>query len=248
MKRILLSTVALGVLGLGKPAMGADLPVKAEPLVARVYDWTGIWFGGFGGYGFGNHNLNQGTTINPINGFNPFLANWESHGPIGGAEIGYYWQTGQFVWGIAGDGAGTNIQGTDNNAAGQAAIAPQIDSNKLKWVASLTVQGGVAVDRLLLYFKGGWAVGYVDHTDINPGVGTESFTNHLSGLTAGGGLAFAATDNIIAKIEYRYYDLGTYHRFAPTNGVTPYQVSNTFSVVTLGVDFKFGAGTVVAKY
>jgi hypothetical protein len=37
-------------------------------------------------------------------------------------------------------------------------------------------------------------------------------------FTAGGGLTYAITDNLIDKIEYRYYDLGTYHRDSPTNG------------------------------
>ena len=53
---------------------------------------------------------------------------------------------------------------------------------------------------------------------------------------------------MIGKVEYRYYDLGTYNRFAPTNGVLPYNVANTFSTALDGLDFKFGGGTVVAKY
>jgi len=245
MKRILLSSVALGVLALGTPAIGADLPVKAEPPVASVYDWTGIWFGGFGGYAFGNHNLNNGTN----NGFANYAANWESHGGFGGGEIGYYWQSGQFVLGIAGDFAGASIKGTDDNTGvGQAAVFPQIDSNQLKWLGSLTASGGIAVDRLMLYFKGGWAAGDITHTDINPGVGTDVFAVHRSGLVAGGGLAYAMTDNIIGKIEYRYYDLGTYRRDTPANGVTPYTVTATYSTVVLGLDFKFGGGPIVAKY
>jgi outer membrane immunogenic protein len=245
MTRMLLSSVALGVLALGSPAIGADLPVKAPP-VARVYDWTGVYIGGFGGYAFGNHNLNDALGPQPV-GFANFTANWESHGPFGGGEVGAYWQSGQFVWGIEADGAGTNINGTDNNTIGQNGLA-QIDSDKLRWVASLRAKGGIAVDRLLLFFTGGWAVGSIDHTDINPGVGIDKFTNNRSGLAAGGGLAYAITDNLIGKVEYRYYDLGTYNRANPSNGVLPYSVANTYSTVLLGLDFKFGGGTVVAKY
>jgi len=247
MKRILFSSVALGVLAQAVPAMSADLPVKALPPVAQVYDWTGIWVGGIGGYAFGNHNLNNALGFQPV-GYTNFTANWESHGPFGGGEIGYYWQSGQFVLGIAGDSAWSNINGTDNSTAGQVGNAPVIDSNKLKYVASLTASGGIAVDRLMLYFKGGWAAGDITHTDINPGVGTDSFTVHRSGLVAGGGIAYAMTDNIIGKIEYRYYDLGTYHRDTPLNGVLPYTVTATYSTVVLGLDFKFGGGAIVAKY
>jgi len=57
------------------------------------------------------------------------------------------------------------------------------------------------------------------------------------------------TDNIIGKIEYRFYDLGTYHRDAPLNGLQPYTVTATYSTVLLGLDFKFGgASRIVAGY
>jgi outer membrane immunogenic protein len=241
MKRILLTTMALGGLALGSPALGADLPMysKARPVAAPVYDWSGFYIGGFGGYGFGNQNVVQ-PGVN--NGFANFNANFESHGPFGGGEIGYNWQSGNLVFGLEADGAGTNIQGNDNFALGWN------DANKLKWVASLRVRGGIAVDRLLLFFDGGWATGDITHTNTNPGVGVDAFTVHRSGLAAGGGIAYAITDNLIGKVEYRYYDLGTYHRDAPTNGAAPYTVANTYSTVLLGLDFKFGGGPVVAKY
>jgi outer membrane immunogenic protein len=246
MKRILLTTAALGVLGLGSPALGADLPMYSKaPVAPPVYDWTGFYVGGFGGYGFGNHNLV--FPPGPNNGFANFDANWESHGGFGGGEIGYNWQSGELLFGIEADGVGANINGTDNSAIGQNGFA-QIDSNKLKWVASLRARGGITVDRLLLFFDGGWAVGDVDHTDINPGVGVDKFSNHRNGLAAGGGLAYAITNNLIGKVEYRYYDLGTYHRTAPTDGVAAYNVSNTYSTVLLGLDYKFGGSPVVAKY
>ena len=46
MKRILLSTASLGILGLMWPALAADLPyAKAPPATASVYDWTGVYVG-----------------------------------------------------------------------------------------------------------------------------------------------------------------------------------------------------------
>ena len=43
MKRILLSTASLGVLGLLSPALAADLPyAKAPQAIQSVYDWTGV--------------------------------------------------------------------------------------------------------------------------------------------------------------------------------------------------------------
>jgi outer membrane immunogenic protein len=75
----------------------------------------------------------------------------------------------------------------------------------------------------------------------------DQFTVHRNGLAAGGGIAYAITDNLIGKVEYRYYDFGRYTRSNPPNAVLPYTVDSTYSVVTLGLDFKFG-GPIVAKY
>jgi len=51
MKRILLTTVSLGVLGLLSPAFGADLPTysKAPVYAPPVYDWSGFYIGINGG-------------------------------------------------------------------------------------------------------------------------------------------------------------------------------------------------------
>ncbi len=251
MKRILLTTVSIGVLAIATPALAADLAVKAPPAAPPVYDWTGYYVGGFGGYAFGNHNLVNG----PLTSFANFSANWESHGAFGGGEIGAYWQTGQIVWGVQADGLGSRIQGQDNFALTSPIGSPVNDATSLKWATSLRAQGGIAVDRLMLYFFGGWALGSIAHTNTDLVQGIDTFTNERSGLVAGGGIAYAMTDMIIGKIEYRYYDLGTYTRAAvgatglTPNLQTPYSVSNTYSAVLAGIDFKFGGGgTVIAGH
>ena len=79
-----------------------------------------------------------------------------------------------------------------------------------------------------------------------------SSTTHRSGLTAGAGIAYAITNNLIGKFEYRYYDFGTYSRAGlpdfTANGQLPYNVANTYSVVTLGLDFKFGGPGSILGY
>lgn len=240
MKRMLFTTASLAVFGLVSPAVGADLPIyrKAPAVAAPAYDWSGFYVGAFGGYGFGNHNLNN--TTGPA-GFANFTTNYDSKGGLGGGEIGYNWQSGNIVFGVEADGFGAGVSGGDNFALGWD------DSTKLRWGGTLRARGGMAVDRLLLFFTGGWAYGALTHTNSNPGLGADQFKVTRSGLAAGGGIAYAITENVVGKIEYRYLDLGTFHRDGPTNGVLPYNVANTYSVVTLGLDFKLG-GPVVAKY
>jgi outer membrane immunogenic protein len=247
MKRILFTTVSLGVLGLISPALGADLPMKAPAAVSPTYDWSGFYVGVYGGGGFGNHNLHN--ALGNL-GFANYTINYDSTGAIGGGELGYNVQSGNIVVGVEADGFWSGIKGSDlsqfNN--GTLPIA-SIDATKLKDGASLRARGGIAVDRLLLFFDAGWALGYLSHTNTDPVNGIDTFTVSRSGLAAGGGIAYAITNNLIGKFEYRYYDFGRYVRSAPLNAQLPYNVDNTYSVVTLGLDYKFNlGGPVVAKY
>jgi outer membrane immunogenic protein len=244
MKRILFTTVSLGVLGLMSPALGADLSpyMKAPAVAAPMYDWSGFYVGVFGGGGHGNHNLNN--ALGPA-GFANFTVNYSSSGAIAGGEAGYNAQSGNYLIGIEGDGFWSNIKGDDNFALGSN------DATRLRSGGSLRARGGITVDRLLLFFTGGWAVASLLHTNTDPVFGVDQFTNRRNGLAAGGGIAYALTDNLIGKIEYRYYDFGRYVRpglpVLTANGQLPYTVDSTYSVVTLGLDFKWG-GPVVAKY
>jgi outer membrane immunogenic protein len=248
MKRILLTTVSLGVLGLLSPALGAELPTysKAPSIAAPVYDWSGFYVGGFGGGGFGNHNVNN--ALGPNTPFADYTANYSSTGGVAGGEAGYNWQSGSIVVGLEGDMFWSGIKGNDAAAvaAGNFAIT-SVDQDNLRWGGSVRVRGGYTVDRWMLFFTGGYAFGDIVHTNTAAGVLPDQFTVHANGLTAGGGIAYALTNNVIGKFEYRYTNFNGYNHPLPTNGVLPYTTETTYSVVTVGLDFKFG-GPVVAKY
>ena len=56
MKKFLLGTVGLLALGMAAPASAADLAARPytkapPPMVAPIYDWTGFYIGGNGGWG-----------------------------------------------------------------------------------------------------------------------------------------------------------------------------------------------------
>ena len=249
MKRILFTTVSLGVLGLMSPALAADLPAytKAAPVVAPVYDWSGIYIGAYGGGGFGNHNYNNGTT----NGFANYLINYDSSGGIAGGEVGWNGQSGNLVGGLELTGFWSGIKGNDASQFNLGALPiGAIDQSNLRWGGAVLARGGYAIDRLLLFFTGGWAFGDIVHTSTTAGFPVDTFSNHQSGLAAGGGIAYAITNNVIGKLEYRYYNMGRYDRAGTPltpNGQVPYTVDSSYSVMTIGFDYKFG-GPVVARY
>ena len=251
MKRILFTTVSLGVLALMSPALGADLSpyVKAPAAATPLYDWSGFYVGVFGGGGFGNHNVNN--ALGSSSTFTNFTANYSSQGGVAGGEAGYNWQSGNYVVGIEADGFWSGIKGNDAAAinAGSFAIT-SVDADNLRWGGTLRARGGFTIDRWLMFFSGGWAFGELAHTNTDPVLGVDKFTVHANGLTAGAGFAYALTNNVIGKFEYRYYNFNGYNRpgspLTP-NGQLPYTTESTYSVVTLGLDYKFG-GPVVAKY
>jgi outer membrane immunogenic protein len=243
MKRILLTGAALGVVSLMTPALGADLAPYVKAPASPLYDWSGFYAGVYGGGGFGNHNLVNG---NGLNGYANSTFSYDSTGAVAGGELGYNAQSGIYLVGIEASGFWSGIRGNDLNVSGPIGYT---DGEKLREAATLVARGGITVDRLLLFFTGGWAYGDILHTNTNPGVGVDQFSVTRSGLTAGGGIAYAVTNSVIAKFEYRYFDFGTYSRPAPTNGVGSYNVTSTYNLITVGLDFKFGpSGPVIAKY
>jgi outer membrane immunogenic protein len=254
MKRILLTSVSFAVMAVASPALAADLPyAKAPPAIQSVYDWTGTYVGVFGGGGFGNHNVNNSTgSAVP---FADFTANYSSTGGLAGGEVGYNWQSGNYVVGVAGDLFWSGIEGNDAAQfnAGAFPGVGAVDADSLRWGGTLRALGGIAVDRWLVFFTGGYAFGSIQHTNTPPGGVIDQFNVQGNGLTAGAGFAYAITNNVIGKFEYRYYNFNGYNRagLASTgltpNGQIPYTTETTYSVVTVGLDFKFG-GPVVARY
>jgi outer membrane immunogenic protein len=257
MKRILLSTASLAMLGLISPALAADLPYAKAPMATpSVYDWTGVYVGVFGGGGYGNHNVNNAT--GQAVPFADYSANYSSTGGIAGGEIGYNWQSGNLVAGIEADLAWTGMKGNDSSqfAAGNFPGVTAVDADNLRWTGALLAKAGYTIDRWMFFFEGGYAFGDIQHTNTPPagsGNPVDRYNITGNGLTGGGGVAYAVTNNVSVKFDYRYISFNGYNRPGSTvtgltvNGQLPYSTVSTYSVVTLGLDFKFG-GPVVAKY
>src|SRR4051812_5024181 len=76
---------------------------KAPPPVVAVWNWTGFYIGGNIGYSWGR----SGDTSTLTNAAGTVLftsANGTNmDGVIGGGQIGYNWQTQNWVWGLEAD-------------------------------------------------------------------------------------------------------------------------------------------------
>lgn len=159
-------------------------------------------------------------------------------GFLGGGQLGYNWQTGWVVWGVEGDFDGTDIKGN-------AACFPC--STHTHWLATVSGRvGGVVLDRILAYVKGGGAwkdtnYSATDQFGINfpPGT-TTSTTTTRSGWLVGLGVEYAFTNNWSGFIEYDYMDFGTDTiNFVTPAGTFGASITDKLSEVKGGLNYKF---------
>ena len=222
---------ACGLLAALLPASAADLSVAPAPAptyvapVVPAFTWSGWYIGGNLGGKWGKYSGSvTGTAVPgfPVtaggDGFT-FSSDRDS-AFIGGGQLGFNWQVGQFVFGVEGDIDATRIR--DNFAlgftpGGGVFIPGDVFRFKNDWQASVRGRGGIAFDRFLVYATGGvaWAgvraealysPGFVGRVAVPGAFASDSKT--LTGATIGGGVEFAVTNNVTFGVEYRYSDFG----------------------------------------
>jgi outer membrane immunogenic protein len=227
MNKLILGTVALTTAGLVNAAFAADLPVKAPPMVPVVYNWTGCYIGGNGGWKWGRFNESVDTAATTINipgvGLVPLAAGHvdldhptASSGAIGG-QIGCRWENAEhWVFGVEGDFDWTRLHATVLDAAPPAFGLFQGDSfeNRMRWESSARITLGRSYGQWLFYGTGGIAFARVDmNANFVPvlangifafpgAVGGDSKT--LVGGTVGLGTAYMINKNWEIGAEYRY--------------------------------------------
>lgn len=256
MRRSLLVTNVLAVLMAGGAAQAADLSTKMvtkAPVAAPVFSWTGFYIGAQAGYGWGQNDFsNSYDPLNPTT-MSAADAEFSTDGWMLGGQIGYNYQINNIVLGVEADAAWSDITGSGSYYNG---IAPScIQSNdpctsKIDALGTITGRLGVALDRVLLYAKGGAAWATTSHTAGYTDLANPGFNYHAStdstrwGWTVGAGVEWAFFNNWSAKVEYNYIDLGSSDAtfaFVPNTYINPYvaTVDQTLSVVKAGINYRF---------
>src|SRR6476661_5372554 len=161
MRQILLSGVALLAVSMAAPASAADLAAKPyvkapPPVVAPIYDWTGFYIGANGGWGQSHGCVDFVTPAGTVAG-----GCADRSGGLVGGQIGYRWQTNQFVFGLEAQG-----DWADLNSSRVSLFNPALSTRvKTDGIGLFTGQIGWAWNAALLYVKGGAAV-TSNHFDI----------------------------------------------------------------------------------
>jgi outer membrane immunogenic protein len=261
-------------------AGAADLTVKT-PIFAPVpvFSWTGVYVGIGGGTGWGNNEYtwNQDATLaavaaqmlNP--GTLPQLGPTQGSLPISGGffggQIGGNWQVERAVFGIQADAHWADIEGHgscfDAGAVATAGISFGCN-DKVSSFGTVTGRVGAALDRALIYAKGGLAWEYGQHATNPTGpfnvmggnnsqgsITAGSSSQWRTGWTFGAGVEYAFAQNWSAFVEYSFLDFGTRdanstHLLSLPNNVPPSLVipiqataTERFNVVKAGLNYRF---------
>jgi outer membrane immunogenic protein len=189
----LAAVVALSPSG---PARAADMsPVPQRPApstyIPAQFLWTGFYMGAGIGYGWGTAPF-----IDPLTGAS---ATPSINGFLVGGVAGINYQFSSVVVGAEGDFTGAFATGSANDPTNNNL------QTKMFWTASITGRLGWAIDRLLIFGKGGFAFDYDrDIVTIPNGNTAIGSANHV-GWTVGGGVEYAVTEHWTGRIEYDYF-------------------------------------------
>ena len=159
-----------------------------------------------------------------------------SYNPDGfvlGGFAGFNYQWGAFVAGVEADAEWADA--SDSNYS--AALRTARGSFDMNWDGSIRGRFGAAFDRFLVYATGGAAFADADVRGGPLGGPIGGFSDTNWGWTVGAGVEGAITNNILARVEYRYSDYGTFSG-AVANGQHK-SADLTTSVIRAGIAYKF---------
>lgn len=247
MRKFLLSTVGLIALGAAAPASAADMAVKAipPPVVSPIYNWTGFYIGANGGWAQSHNCVDFILVTDFADGCR------DRSGGVVGGQLGYRWQTGQFVFGVEGQGDWADLSNTRVSV-----INPAFSTRtKTDGIGLITGQIGYAWNASLFYFKGGAAVTGNRFSILDTFTGTElaAASSTRWGGTVGVGWEYGFTPNWSFGVEYDHLFMGNSNNsFSVANPIVAgalNRISQDVDMVTLRVNYRFDWGNpVVARY
>jgi outer membrane immunogenic protein len=217
--------VVAALLAVSAPAVAADMPVKAAPVVAAPYNWSGFYVGGNAGWIRDSFDWRY-TNPSPPTCCAPFSQSVDD--ATFGGHAGLQVQFGRIVLGVE----TAVLAGSQSTASFTGCVAPNslTIACQIERQTTYTAGGriGWAWDNWLLFGGGGGAWANVRSNLFAPGPPGLVFdmtVARYSGWYAGGGFEYVAYRGSLADIivgaEYQHIDLGTKFHFAPLDGFAP---------------------------
>jgi outer membrane immunogenic protein len=228
------------------------MPVKAPPPPPPpIYSWTGFYIGGNGGWGQSH------SCVDFVDVAGVFISDGcrSRSGGVAGGQIGYRWQTNQFVVGLEAQGDWADLSNQRVSL-----INPAFSTRTTTdGIGLFTGQIGYAWNAALFYIKGGAAVTsnrFTIHDDLfNVDLASASATRW--GATVGVGFEYGFTPNWSFGVEYNHLFMGDANN--SFTGLPPFaanfangRITQDVDMVTLRINYRFGGyglgAPVAARY
>jgi outer membrane immunogenic protein len=217
-KMLLLSPLAL--LPVGAQSAAAAPPPPHPVAVTYPPSWAGFYVGAnLGGIsahsGLNAYSPNPGSLASYCFG-GPACSSFSqtASGVLGGGQIGYNFQSANWVYGIEADFDFSNARKTVTAPNGYAFSGSYTTKTGVRDFGTARLRLGYAFDRALVYATGGLA--YANMTDSfqagNSAPGAYAWTGNSgwrAGYTVGGGIEYMLSQNFSIKGEGLFYDLGS---------------------------------------
>ena len=251
MKNISAVGIGIAALALATSASAADMAVKAPPPAPLpvIYNWSGFYVGLNGGWG-NSHNCWDFVLI-----AGPVFSDGcrDRSGGLFGGQVGYRWQSNQFVFGLEAQGDWADLSNTRVSL-----FDPTLSTRvKTDGIGLFTGQLGWAWNAALLYVKGGAAVtsNRLDIFDTPTGIGLVSASATRWGGVLGVGFEYGFAPNWSIGVEYDHLWMGTANNsFTVTDprlvGILNNRITQDVDMLTLRINYRFGgyAAPVAARY
>jgi outer membrane immunogenic protein len=229
-KGFLIATSAGFAAAAAPGAQAADMPIKAQRYAEAAASWEGWYAGVHAGAAWQQTQTNSAYADGRTAGASSF----SKTGFIGGGQIGYNWQHGNFVFGLEGD-----ISGLSGKNSGLAGVVDSYTSlqSQIRWLSTVRSRFGLAVGNTMAYVTAGLAVGGVKNTINLFGDTPYSSSKTKVGWTVGGGVEHMLNRNWTIGLEALFVDLGSTSVTAPDFKTTKFQ--NQAIIGRVKLNYKF---------
>lgn len=215
-------------------------PLGQERSQSAAYNWSGFYAGLHGGWSWADIDW---THIRPdTDAFSPVSS--DPSGYVFGGHLGLQQQFGNFVAGLEASIAYSDLE--DTAQFPRSSISTH--SEDIRTLYTLAGKLGYAMDRWLVYARGGYAWAQLDlqanRIPPNPFPALISKSDgYADGWLLGAGIENAITDNVIVGLQYDYLSLDDADRpnVSTETSVRHHRgIDLDLQVLTARVSYKFG--------